>query len=87
MFCADAALIAVVVVVVIALLLAFTRSTNRDLERFHQQEVLAGDMQELFSTFDALDTLASQVASNTELLNFFIPLQDATRRTTTFAPI
>ena len=66
-----------VVVVVIALLLAFTRSTNRDLERFHQQEVLAGDMQELFSTFDALDTLASQVASNTELLNFFIPLQDS----------
>src|SRR5699024_930958 len=50
---------------------------NRDLERFHQQEVLAGDMQELFSTFDALDTLASQVASNTELLNFFIPLQDS----------
>ena len=77
MFCAYAALIAVVVVVVIALLLAFTRSTNRDLERFHQQEVLAGDMQELFSTFDALDTLASQVASNTELLNFFIPLQDS----------
>ena len=60
----------------IALLLFFTRSTNRDLERFHQQEVLAGDMQELSSAFDALDTLSTQVASNTELLNFFIPLLD-----------
>ena len=76
MFCAYAALIAVVVVAVIALLLFFTRSTNRDLERFHQQEVLAGDMQELSSAFDALDTLSTQVASNTELLNFFIPLLD-----------
>ena len=66
----------VVVVAVIALLLFFTRSTNRDLERFHQQEVLAGDMQELSSAFDALDTLSTQVASNTELLNFFIPLLD-----------
>ena len=65
-----------VVVAVIALLLFFTRSTNRDLERFHQQEVLAGDMQELSSAFDALDTLSTQVASNTELLNFFIPLLD-----------
>ena len=65
-----------VVVAVIALLLFFTRSTNRDLERFHQQEVLAGDMQELSSAFDALDTLSAQVASNTELLNFFIPLLD-----------
>ena len=76
MFCAYAALIAVVVVAVIALLLFFTRSTNRDLERFHQQEVLAGDMQELSSAFDALDTLSTQVASNTELLNFFILLLD-----------
>ena len=33
-------------------------------------------MQELLSVFDSMDTLASQVASNTELLNFFIPLQD-----------
>ena len=33
-------------------------------------------MQELLSVFDGMDTLASQVASNTELLNFFIPLQD-----------
>ena len=65
-----------VVVAVIALLLFFTRSTNRDLERFHQQEVLAGDMQELSSAFDALDTLSTQVASNTGLLNFFIPLLD-----------
>ena len=65
-----------VVVAVITLLLFFTRSTNRDLERFHQQEVLAGDMQELSSAFDALDTLSTQVASNTELLNFFIPLLD-----------
>ena len=76
LFCAYAALIAVVVVAVIALLLVFTRSANRDLERFHQQEVLASDMQELASTFSAMDTLASQVASNTELLNFFIPLLD-----------
>ena len=65
-----------VVVAVVALLLIFTRSANRDLERFHQQEVLASDMQELLSVFDGMDTLASQVASNTELLNFFIPLQD-----------
>ena len=65
-----------VVVAVVALLLIFTRSANRDLERFHQQEVLAGDMQELSSAFDALDTLSTQVASNTELLNFFIPLLD-----------
>ena len=76
LFCAYAALIAVVVVAVVALLLIFTRSANRDLERFHQQEVLASDMQELLSVFDGMDTLASQVASNTELLNFFIPLQD-----------
>ena len=74
----------VVVVAVIALLLFFTRSTNRDLERFHQQEVLAGDMQELSSAFDALDTLSTQVASNTELLNFFIPCWTTARRTTIF---
>ena len=68
------------------LLLIFTRSANRDLERFHQQKVLASDMQELLSVFDGMDTLASQVASNTELLNFFIPCRTTKRRRITSAP-
>lgn len=79
LFRAYAALIAVVVVAVIALLLVFIGGTNRDLERYHQQELLASDLQEMSLVFSSLDTLAAQVTANMELLNFFIPLEaDAT---------
>ncbi|NLF27905.1 MAG: histidine kinase [Clostridiales bacterium] len=59
---------------VIALLIVVISRTNRNLELYHQQKLLASDVQELLSVFNSMDTLGSQVAANMELLNFFIPL-------------
>lgn len=74
LFRAYAALIAVVVIVVIAFLLVVISRTNRDLERYHQQEVLQSDLSALAAVFSGMDTLAAQVSANTQLLNFFISL-------------
>ena len=59
---------------VIALLIVVISRTNRNLELYHQQKLLASDAQELLGVFNSMDTLGSQVAANMELLNFFIPL-------------
>jgi len=61
-------------VAVIALLIVVISRTNRNLELYHQQKLLASDAQELLGVFNSMDTLGSQVAANMELLNFFIPL-------------
>ena len=74
LFAAYAALITVVVLAVVVVLAFVIARTNRDQERYRQQEVIAGDLHTLSTVFDEMDMLASQVAANMELLNFFIPL-------------
>ncbi|MDR1569451.1 MAG: histidine kinase [Oscillospiraceae bacterium] len=70
---------AVVTVAIVALfaaaLIATTVSLNRETERMHQQETFEANLAQIESLLQQADRLASQVASNVEILGSFIPLR------------
>ena len=63
-----------VVLVFGALLISTSSRLNRATEVYHQQQLFSANLSELEQILDRVDQLATQVISNTELLNFFVLL-------------
>ncbi len=76
LFLAYASLTTLIVIIFTVIMLNFVMRTNRNLEIFHQQEMLNSNVKELNALFHSMDTLAAQAAVNMELMNFFIPLDN-----------
>ncbi|HPF87483.1 MAG TPA: histidine kinase [Candidatus Limiplasma sp.] len=63
-----------VVFVFAALLIGTSSRLNRETEVYHQQQLHNANVSELEQILSRVDQLATQVISNTELLNFFVLL-------------
>ncbi len=74
LFIVYAPLIILVFVIAMLTMAVMITRTNRTLEIYHQQQTLDSDVREVNHIFSNMETLASQVAANMELMNFFIPL-------------
>jgi sensor histidine kinase YesM len=74
LFIAYATLTGVVVIAFAIALIQVTASINRETELNHQREVVNNNRQAIENILWQMDSLASQVMSNNELINRFIPL-------------
>jgi len=74
LFFIYAAVIVAVVVLFSAVLLITTVNASRDAELYHQQEIYKKNLLEVEGIFWQMDRIASQIASNNEILGCFIPL-------------
>ena len=74
LFFIYAAVIVAVVVLFSAVLLITTVNASRDAELYHQQEIYKKNLLEVEGIFRQMDRIASQIASNNEILGCFIPL-------------
>ena len=76
LFRTYAVMMVLLVAIFSALLFAFTISFNRETELKHQKEVFESHFARLESILAKANNLAIQVASNHEILNVFIPLDE-----------
>lgn len=74
LFLAYATLTAAVVVAFAVLLIGITSGMNRETELNHQRELLEKNLRDVEGMIEQMDSLASQVISNNEFINYFIPL-------------
>ncbi len=82
---ASYAMVGLCVVFVFAALLIGTSSRlNRETEVYHQQQLHSANLSELEQILNRVDQLATQVISNTELLNFFVLLSSDADETNYF---
>lgn len=74
LFLTYTAVIIAVVALFGAVLMILTTDINRRTELYHQQELFRNNRAEIETILEQMDRLASQVVSNNEILNAFIPL-------------